>query len=102
MFRVLVSDEKFGPQFINPGLERKELCYMEESFDGLVMFVGVATRLPCQRPIFPELKPDSIYFSCGDDDDIDIFDYENKAISPRYYPSEVQRVTLLHLSGLLL
>ncbi|KAL3624275.1 hypothetical protein CASFOL_033091 [Castilleja foliolosa] len=93
--------------------EKGDFVYMEDSLDGLALFVGNQSdnvALPAAN--FPGLKPDSIYFTdtigmrywklfhpgCGDYDapfgghDIGIFNYEDKTVSSCYYPCDVQSI----------
>ncbi|KAL3647748.1 hypothetical protein CASFOL_008716 [Castilleja foliolosa] len=73
------------------------------SLDGLAIFVGLNHSFAVSANKDNGLKPNSIYFA--DDKgftpspkwdvmygghDIGIFDYENKTISPCYYPCDVQ------------
>ncbi|CAA0820135.1 Unknown protein [Striga hermonthica] len=81
--------------------EDGELKYVEGScLGGWALFVGFhsdAVTLPAAE--FPELKPNSIYFSNATADasiehvltgghDIGIFSYENKTVSPCYFPCD--------------
>ncbi|CAA0826957.1 Phosphatidylinositol 3-kinase VPS34 [Striga hermonthica] len=81
--------------------EDGELKYVEGShLGGWALFVGFhsdAVALPAAE--FPELKPNSIYFTDAMSDafvedcltgghDIGIFNYENKTVSPCYFPCD--------------
>ncbi|XP_057805435.1 uncharacterized protein LOC131020555 [Salvia miltiorrhiza] len=79
--------------------------YMEGSLDGLVMFVGVNESFAVAASEFPELQPDSIYYthnSFYDDGDVygghdlGIFDYRNKTWSPCYYPCDPSSFKKIH------
>ncbi|GER47978.1 hypothetical protein STAS_25134 [Striga asiatica] len=87
--------------------EDGELKYVEGSFGGWALFVGLhshAVALPTAD--FPELKPNSIYFTDANLDasieeyndcltgghDIGIFNYENKTVSPCYFPCDAQNL----------
>ncbi|XP_057805436.1 uncharacterized protein LOC131020556 [Salvia miltiorrhiza] len=78
---------------------------MEGSLDGLVMFVGVNESFAVAASEFPELQPDSIYythnsFNLPDDvyggHDLGIFDYRNKTWSPCYYPCDPSSFKKIH------
>ncbi|CAA0820200.1 Unknown protein [Striga hermonthica] len=80
--------------------------YVEgSSLGGWALFVGFcsdAVALPAAE--FPELKPNSIYFTDGMEDvlidnnfptgghDIGIFNYENKTVSPCYFPCDAKNL----------
>uniref|UniRef100_A0A830C403 KIB1-4 beta-propeller domain-containing protein n=1 Tax=Phtheirospermum japonicum TaxID=374723 RepID=A0A830C403_9LAMI len=83
--------------------EGRKLSYMGEgSLDGLAMFVGHNHSFAVRAAEYPGLNPNSIYFTdhwfstprrverAYGGHDIGIFDYENKTISPCYYPIDVQ------------
>ncbi|GER33288.1 hypothetical protein STAS_09416 [Striga asiatica] len=87
--------------------EDGELKYVEGSLGGWALFVGLhshAVALPAAD--FPELKPNSIYFTDAKLDasieeykdcltgghDIGIFNYENKTVSPCYFPCDAQNL----------
>ncbi|KAL8060961.1 hypothetical protein ABFX02_02G057700 [Erythranthe guttata] len=79
-------------------LEKGELRYMDGgSLDGLAMFVGPNYSFALRASEYPELKPDSIYFTdvfnppywdngIYGGHDLGIFDYGDRTISPCYYP----------------
>ncbi|CAA0816281.1 Putative F-box protein [Striga hermonthica] len=83
--------------------EDEDVKYVK-SLDGLALFVGFqsdAFSLPVAE--FPELKSNSIYFTDGAVDgliedyptgghDIGIFNYENKTVSPCYYPCDIKKM----------
>ncbi|GFP89020.1 hypothetical protein PHJA_001045700 [Phtheirospermum japonicum] len=96
----------FDVHKINRDAEEEEegLSYLEDSLDGLAMFVGLNHSFAVSATAANGLQPNSIYFtderllspSGWRDDvnygghDIGIFDYQNKTISPCYYPCDVQ------------
>ncbi|KAL3629342.1 hypothetical protein CASFOL_026564 [Castilleja foliolosa] len=94
----------------DPEKGRFEFVDSSSSLGGLAIFIGQhhdAVAIPATR--FPELKPDSIYFTDGywkgpldgydkDDDnderfddgrDIGIFNYRDKTVSEYYYPWDI-------------
>ncbi|GFP80744.1 hypothetical protein PHJA_000217700 [Phtheirospermum japonicum] len=76
-------------------------CSNNNSLDGLAMFVGMNHSFAVPGVDELGLKPNSIYFTDSNKNptlppdsiygghDIGIFDYENKTISPCYYPCDV-------------
>ncbi|CAA0836413.1 Unknown protein [Striga hermonthica] len=86
--------------------EDGKLKYVKRSLGGWALFVGLhsdAVALPAAD--FPELKPNSIYFTDASlgasidcmgyltgGHDIGIFNYENKTVSPCYFPCDVQNM----------
>lgn len=79
----------------------------EESLDGVAMFVGMNHSFTLSAAEFPELKPDSIYFTHSDaylpdkttwwnssygkgHYDIGIFNYPNRSFYPCYSPPQPQ------------
>ncbi|KAL7101658.1 hypothetical protein ACP275_08G068200 [Erythranthe tilingii] len=79
-------------------LEKGELSYMDGgSLDGLAMFVGPNYSFALRASEYPELKPDSIYFTdvfnppywdngIYGGHDVGIFNYRDGTVSPCYYP----------------
>ncbi|KAI3450879.1 hypothetical protein Pfo_007544 [Paulownia fortunei] len=85
--------------------EAGELRYMNGSLDGLAMFIGSNHSFAMPAAEFPELKPNSIYFTdvahqwMFDIDnenfgghDLGIFNYQDRTFSPCYYPCDVQSI----------
>ncbi|GER35750.1 hypothetical protein STAS_12052 [Striga asiatica] len=89
--------------------EDGELKYVEGSgscLGGWVLFVGIyGDAVALRAADFPELKPNSIYFTDALEDalieddngdcpsgghDIGIFNYENKTVSPCYFPCDAK------------
>ncbi|KAG8384932.1 hypothetical protein BUALT_Bualt04G0169600 [Buddleja alternifolia] len=81
--------------------ESSALKYMEGSLDGMAFFIGNNHSFAMRASAFPELKPNSIYFTDLDEliphrvrtpnppfggHDIGIFNYEDGTFSPCYYP----------------
>ncbi|CAA0816283.1 Unknown protein [Striga hermonthica] len=91
----------FAVEKYNP--EDEDVKYVE-SLDGLALFVGYQSdAVALQVAEFPELKSNSIYFTDGVEDgliedyptgghDIGVFDYENKTVSPCYYPCDIKKM----------
>ncbi|KAI3449824.1 hypothetical protein Pfo_006489 [Paulownia fortunei] len=83
--------------------ENKALRYMDKSLDGLSLFIGTNHGFALSAAEFPELKPNSIYFtdtfsppawvdSTYGGHDVGIFSYEDGTLSPCYYPCDVQSI----------
>ncbi|GER35756.1 hypothetical protein STAS_12069 [Striga asiatica] len=89
--------------------EDGEVKYVEGSgscLGGWALFVGLYSDAVALRAAdFPELKPNSIYFTDALEDavieddnfptgghDIGIFDYENKTVSSCYYPCDAKNM----------
>ncbi|GER35752.1 hypothetical protein STAS_12049 [Striga asiatica] len=87
--------------------EDGELKYVEGScLGGWALFVGLSSDAVALRAAdFPELKPNSIYFTDALEDavieddnfptgghDIGIFNYEKKTVSPCYYPCDTNNM----------
>ncbi|KAI3467501.1 hypothetical protein Pfo_024164 [Paulownia fortunei] len=79
------------------------LRYMDGSFDGLALFIGFNHGFALSAAEFPELKPNTIYFTdiCSPPDwadsmygghDVGIFSYEHATVSPCYYPCDVKSI----------
>ncbi|KAH6781051.1 hypothetical protein C2S52_012288 [Perilla frutescens var. hirtella] len=81
----------FGFDIYKIDREGGKLWHMDRSLDGLAIFVGNNHSFAMCASEFPELKPDSIYFTDAKEltptHDVGIFDYKNKTISPCSYPS---------------
>ncbi|GFP91772.1 hypothetical protein PHJA_001321200 [Phtheirospermum japonicum] len=86
-------------------LSALKMYYMERgSIDGLAMFIGRNHSFALSARDYPELKPDSIYYTeakefVGDDSvenygghDVGIFNYRDKTFSSCYYPCDVQSI----------
>ncbi|GER35753.1 hypothetical protein STAS_12050 [Striga asiatica] len=83
--------------------EDGELKYVT-SLGGWAIFVGFSSDAVALRAAeFPELNPNSIYFTDGMEDvlidnyptgghDIGVFNYENKTVSPYYYPCDTNNM----------
>ncbi|KAI3466884.1 hypothetical protein Pfo_023547 [Paulownia fortunei] len=82
----------------------RALRYMDSSLDGLALFIGSNHGFALSASEFPELKPNTIYFtdlnllipvdsdSTYGGHDLGIFNYENRTFSPCYYPCDVQSI----------
>ncbi|CAA0815474.1 Unknown protein [Striga hermonthica] len=72
--------------------------YMDCSLDGLAFFVGCNNGLAIHTDQYPELKPDSIYYTAPPGwinwsyggHDVGIFNNRDKTFSPCFYPPDVQ------------
>ncbi|KAI3452249.1 hypothetical protein Pfo_008914 [Paulownia fortunei] len=93
--------------------EKGELRYMDGSLDGLVMFIGSNHSFALPAAEFPELKPNSIYFADAKEftppdwenmayggHDPGIFSYQDRTISPCYFPCDVQSIKRIKPSHL--
>ncbi|KAL8039181.1 hypothetical protein ABFX02_10G018100 [Erythranthe guttata] len=77
-----------------------------DTLDGLVLFIGLNHGFVLRGDEFPELKPDSIYFTdtyspldllenTYGGHDLGIFNYKDGTFSPCYYPCDhesIQRI----------
>ncbi|CAA0822987.1 Unknown protein [Striga hermonthica] len=74
------------------------LVYMDSSLDGLVLFVGSNNGLAIPADQYPELMPDSVYYTEPPEwidwsyggHDVGIFNNRDKTFSPCFYPVDVQ------------
>ncbi|GFP87076.1 hypothetical protein PHJA_000851400 [Phtheirospermum japonicum] len=77
--------------------ETGSLRYMDGSLGGLALFVGSNNGFALSAAEFPELKPNSIYYTtpqqwsdCCGGHDVGIFNYQDQTFSPCFYPPDVQ------------
>ncbi|KAL3655574.1 hypothetical protein CASFOL_001360 [Castilleja foliolosa] len=76
------------------GIDQVRLIRGSGTLDGLTMFIGMNHSFAVSSAEFPNLKPNSIYFTDANKHensiygghDIGIFDYTNKTFSNCYYP----------------
>ncbi|GER53383.1 hypothetical protein STAS_30889 [Striga asiatica] len=92
----------FAVKIFNPE-DEDDVKYVK-SLDGFALFVGFQSdAFALGVAEFAELKSNSIYFTDGVEDgliedyptgghDIGIFDYENKTVSPCYYPCDIKKM----------
>ncbi|GFQ07214.1 hypothetical protein PHJA_002865500, partial [Phtheirospermum japonicum] len=94
----LIDDENSAPDKTvgfdvhkyNP--ENGSLEYMDRSLDGLAFFIGPNNGFALSAAEYPELKPDSIYYTGMGSHDVGIFNYRDETFSPCFYPCDVQSV----------
>ncbi|GFP94223.1 hypothetical protein PHJA_001566800 [Phtheirospermum japonicum] len=77
--------------------ETGSLKYMDGSLGGLALFVGSNNGFALSAAEFPELKPNSIYYTtppqwsdCCGGHDVGIFNYQDQTFSPCFYPPDVE------------
>ncbi|XP_057775578.1 uncharacterized protein LOC130994553 [Salvia miltiorrhiza] len=81
----------------------KGFMKMKGSLDGLVMFVGVNESFAVAASEFPQLQPDSIYYTrdTSGGHDLGIFDYRRKSFSSCYYHRDTSTFQTIHPPPLL-